>query len=87
MQTELNKEKNVILEEISMYEDTPDDKVHDEASRAAYGDHPLAYSILGLEERLAAMNSETLRGYMESHYRIDNTVISVAGHVEEGASA
>jgi predicted Zn-dependent peptidase len=83
-EAELNKEKNVILEEISMYEDTPDDKVHDEASRAAYGDHPLAYSILGLEERLAAMNSETLRGYMGSHYRIDNTVISVAGHVEEG---
>ncbi|GMK48098.1 MULTISPECIES: pitrilysin family protein [Paenibacillus] len=80
---ELAKEKNVILEEISMYEDTPDDKVHDEASRAAYGDHPLAYSILGLEERLAAMNSESLRGYMNDTYTIENTVISVAGNVEE----
>ncbi|SDW26324.1 pitrilysin family protein [Paenibacillus sp. CF384] len=82
---ELAKEKNVILEEISMYEDTPDDKVHDEASRAAYGDHPLAYSILGLEERLSAMNGDSLRGYMKSQYRIDNTVISVAGNVEEKA--
>ncbi|NBD22416.1 M16 family metallopeptidase [Paenibacillus glycinis] len=83
--TELSKEKNVILEEISMYEDTPDDKVHDEASRAAYGDHPLAYSILGLEERLNAMDGDVLRGYMNSHYRIDNTVVSVAGNVEEAA--
>lgn len=82
---ELAKEKNVILEEISMYEDTPDDKVHDEASRAAYGDHPLAYSILGLEERLTAMDSSALRGYMNDTYTIENTVISVAGHVEEGA--
>ncbi|GGD67921.1 M16 family metallopeptidase [Paenibacillus nasutitermitis] len=81
---ELSKEKNVILEEISMYEDTPDDKVHDEASRASYGDHPLAYSILGLEDRLNAMDGDSLRSYMRDHYRIDNTVISVAGNVEEG---
>ena len=84
-QGELGKEKNVILEEIAMYEDTPDDKVHDEASRAAFGDHPLAYSILGLEERLTAMGPSELRGYMEDHYRIDNTVIAVAGNVEDNA--
>ena len=82
---ELAKEKNVILEEISMYEDTPDDKVHDEASRASYGNHPLAYSILGDESRLMAMSSDTLRSFMSSHYRIDNTVISVAGNVEPEA--
>ncbi|RAP76212.1 M16 family metallopeptidase [Paenibacillus montanisoli] len=82
---ELGKEKNVILEEISMYEDTPDDKVHDEASRAAYGDHPLAYSILGLEERLSAMDGNSLKDYLKAQYRVDNTVISVAGNVEEKA--
>src|SRR5690606_22082003 len=38
---EMEKEKKVILEEIAMYEDTPDDLVHDLASRAAYGEHPL----------------------------------------------
>ncbi|EFM13111.1 peptidase M16 domain protein [Paenibacillus curdlanolyticus YK9] len=80
---ELAKEKNVILEEIAMYEDTPDDKVHDEASRAAYGDHPLAYSILGLEDRLTAMTGDDLRTYMRNQYRIDNVVISVAGNIEE----
>ncbi|OBR66827.1 zinc protease [Paenibacillus oryzae] len=82
---ELAKEKNVILEEISMYEDTPDDKVHDEASRAAFGDHPLAYSILGLEERLSAMNADTLRAYINERYTIENVVISVAGNIEEAA--
>jgi len=80
---ELAKEKNVILEEIAMYEDTPDDKVHDEASRAAFGDHPLAYSILGLEDRLRAMQPDDLRGYMSRQYRTDNTVIAIAGHVDE----
>lgn len=82
---ELAKEKNVILEEISMYEDTPDDKVHDEAARAAYGDHPLAYSILGLEDILTGMDSDTLRQYMNDNYTIENTVISVAGNVEESS--
>ncbi|MHA7963083.1 M16 family metallopeptidase [Paenibacillus sp. CAU 1782] len=80
---ELAKEKNVILEEISMYEDTPDDKVHDEASRAAFGDHPLAYSILGLEERLLLMNSDTLRSYINERYTVENVVISVAGNIQE----
>jgi predicted Zn-dependent peptidase len=57
--------------------------VHDEASRASYGDHPLAYSILGLKERLEAMGPDTLRGYMKDRYTIENTVVSVAGNVEE----
>lgn len=78
---ELNKERNVIYEEISMYEDTPDDKVHDEAALSAYGTHPLAYTILGTEERLAKMTSETLLKFMADRYKIENIVISVAGHV------
>jgi predicted Zn-dependent peptidase len=82
-EVELAKEKNVILEEISMYEDTPDDTVHDLASRAAYHEHPLAYSILGTAERLNAMGSGHLRDYMNERYRIDNTVISIAGNVGE----
>lgn len=80
---DLAKEKNVILEEISMYEDTPDDTVHDLASRAAFDGHPLAYSILGTAERLNAMGSKDLRNYMGNRYRLDNTVISIAGNVGE----
>ncbi|THF81216.1 M16 family metallopeptidase [Cohnella fermenti] len=80
---ELAKEKNVIIEEISMYEDTPDDMVHDLVTRASLGDHPLAYSILGTAERLNAMTSDDLRGYMGRRYTIENTVISLAGNVDE----
>lgn len=80
---ELAKEKNVILEEIAMYEDTPDDTVHDLASTAAFGDHPLAYSILGSAERLHAMGPSDLRSYMSCQYTIENTVVSLAGNVDE----
>ncbi|AKG35169.1 M16 family metallopeptidase [Paenibacillus durus] len=80
---ELAKEKNVILEEISMYEDTPDDLVHDLMSMAAYGSHPLAYSILGLKERLEAMTPDDLRAYMQKQYTIENTVISIAGNFDD----
>ncbi|MFK7694054.1 M16 family metallopeptidase [Paenibacillus sp. HJGM_3] len=80
---ELEKERNVILEEISMYDDTPDDLVHDLIARAAYQDHPLAYSILGTQANLEAMNSDTLREYMKGHYRIDNTVIALAGNIDD----
>jgi predicted Zn-dependent peptidase len=85
--TELAKEKNVILEEIAMYEDTPDDTVHDLASRAAFGDHPLALPILGTAERLEAMGAQDLRDYMGRKYRADNTVISIAGNVNEDVLA
>nr|WP_245252038.1 pitrilysin family protein [Paenibacillus sediminis] len=80
---ELAKEKNVILEEISMYEDTPDDMVHDLITSAAYGTHPLAYPILGTEERLKWMDSSDLRRYMNDRYTIENTVISIAGNIDD----
>lgn len=80
---ELAKEKNVILEEIAMCEDTPDDLVHDLMCVAAYKDHPLAYSILGLKERLLEMTSDDLRAYMKETYTIENTVISVAGNIND----
>ncbi|MFD1177244.1 M16 family metallopeptidase [Paenibacillus puldeungensis] len=80
---ELRKEKNVIVEEISMYEDTPDDMVHDLVSQAAYGDHPLALPILGTEEKLRSMEPDDLCNYMREQYTIENTVISVAGNIDE----
>jgi predicted Zn-dependent peptidase len=80
---ELKKEKNVVYEEIKMYEDTPDDIVHDVLSRATYGDHPLGYPILGTEETLATFNGDTLRQYMNDYYTPDKVVISVAGNVSE----
>ncbi|MRX70642.1 insulinase family protein [Bacillus lacus] len=80
---ELKKEKNVVYEEIKMYEDTPDDIVHDLLSRATYGSHSLGYPILGTEETLDTFNGDSLRGYMNEFYTPDNIVISVAGNVPE----
>lgn len=67
-----------------MCEDTPDDLVHDLMCAAAYKDHPLAYSILGLKERLMEMKPDDLRAYMKEQYTIENTVISVAGNISDG---
>lgn len=80
---ELEKEKNVIYEEISMYEDTPDDMVHDLIARAAFGGHTLGYTIIGTQDNLAAMNSDTLKSYMKTHYTPSNTVVSIAGNVND----
>ncbi|MGY3717397.1 M16 family metallopeptidase [Sutcliffiella cohnii] len=80
---ELGKEKNVVYEEIKMYEDAPDDIVHDLLSKASYGNHPLGYPILGTETTLSAFNGETLRNYMKETYTPDNVVISIAGNIEE----
>lgn len=80
---ELKKEKNVVLEEIKMYDDTPDDIVHDLLSKAVYEQHPLGYPILGTEETLSSFNGDTLRGYMFDHYTPENTVISIAGNITE----
>ncbi len=80
---ELNKEKNVVYEEIKMYEDTPDDIVHDLLSKAVYEEHPLGYPILGTEETLDRFNGESLRQYMHEMYTPEQVVVSVAGNVNE----
>ncbi|MFC7392597.1 M16 family metallopeptidase [Scopulibacillus cellulosilyticus] len=81
--TELEKERQVVCEEIKMYEDTPDDIVHDLLSEASFGSHPLGYPILGTETTLESFKPDDLRAYMNEHYRPENIVISIAGNVEE----
>ncbi|MGG0283770.1 pitrilysin family protein [Peribacillus butanolivorans] len=80
---ELKKEKNVVYEEIKMYEDTPDDIVHDLLSKAVYENHPLGYPILGTESTLETFNSETLKKYVHDMYTPDKVVVSIAGNVDE----
>lgn len=80
---EIIKERKVVLEEIKMYEDTPDDIVHDLLSLASYDDHPLAMPILGTEETLQTFNQNILKDFMNKYYTPENIVISVAGNVSE----
>ncbi|KGX93125.1 zinc protease [Pontibacillus halophilus JSM 076056 = DSM 19796] len=80
---EMEREKKVVLEEINMAEDTPDDIVHDLLAKATYGNHPLGYPILGTEETLRSFTKEHIQAYMEENYTPENIVISVAGNVSD----
>ncbi|WP_087972861.1 M16 family metallopeptidase [Oceanobacillus rekensis] len=80
---EMEREKKVVYEEIKMYDDTPDDIVHDLLAKASYGEHPLGYPILGTEEHLKTFTPTLLREYISQRYRPDNVVVSIAGNVEE----
>ncbi|GLO66043.1 MULTISPECIES: pitrilysin family protein [Oceanobacillus] len=79
---EMEREKKVVLEEIKMYEDTPDDIVHDLLAKASYGTHPLGYPILGTEDQLLSFDSAQLKDYIEHAYSPERVVISVAGNVD-----
>src|SRR5699024_347262 len=71
-ETELEKEKNVIFEEIAMVEDMPDDLVHDMVAEASFGQHPLAYPILGSKNNIEQMSSDSLFRYMQEYYVAEN---------------
>ncbi|MGL4818814.1 MAG: M16 family metallopeptidase [Bacilli bacterium] len=81
--TEVDRERGVIAEEINMYEDEPDDSVHDQLSVAAYGDHPLSRPILGTKESIATFSGDSFRSYMNDYYAPERVVISIAGNYDE----
>ena len=78
---EIAKEREVIIEEIKMYEDTPDDQVHDLMSANLWPEHPLGRAILGTEESIAAFNHDMLKDYMKQYYTGSNIVVSVVGNI------
>lgn len=78
---ELEKEKGVILEEIAMCNDTPDDLSYEIASTAFYKGHPLARPILGSVKNVKSFTRDDVFRYMDERYTADNTVIAVAGNV------
>ena len=82
---ELEKEKGVVIEEINMSADDPEDSVHELLMLANYGDQPVARPILGTEEKIAAYSSEDLRAYWKKMYRPQNTVLALAGNYDWNA--
>lgn len=82
---EVNTERGVILEEIGMYRDTPEDLVAERLSAAVYKGHSLARPILGTKKTLDAMTGEWLRAYRREHYRPDRIVVSLAGSFSDAA--
>lgn len=81
-ETEMQKEKGVVLEEINMVEDTPEDLVHDLLSEAYFGDHPLARPILGTAESIANMTKDIMLRYLERQYVPENIVFAAAGGID-----
>lgn len=79
---EIEREKNVVMEEIKMYEDTPDDHVHDLLAKASFGHHSLGRSILGTENQLKSFTKKSLVDYMDTFYTPNNIVVSIAGNVD-----
>jgi predicted Zn-dependent peptidase len=81
---DLEKEKKVILEEIKMVEDTPDDLVHELFTQHFWEGHALGRPILGSRETVEAFTADILRNYFESVYVAPNLIVSAAGNVEHG---
>jgi predicted Zn-dependent peptidase len=79
---ELERERQVILQEISMVDDTPDDLVHELFASQLWGDHPLGNTVLGPREVVSSLSSADLLDYVRRHYTPDRILIAAAGNVE-----
>jgi predicted Zn-dependent peptidase len=78
---ELERERPVILQEIGMVEDSPDEYIHHLAGRNFWGEHPLGRSILGTPETLAGFGSEDIRRFFRRLYQPERIVVAAAGNL------
>ncbi|MFL5144036.1 MAG: M16 family metallopeptidase [Microvirga sp.] len=79
---EIDSERQVVLEEIAMYEDEPSDRVHDVLAEAIHGEHPLGRRVLGHAEVIASIPVGDIAGYHDGRYTAPNIVVAAAGHLE-----
>ena len=79
---DLDAEREVVLEEIAMVEDTPQDLVHDLITETVFGGHPLGRPVLGSAAVISRVSRPTLARYHRARYRPDNIAVSAAGNVE-----
>jgi predicted Zn-dependent peptidase len=81
---DLEREKSVVLQEIKMVEDTPDDLIHDLFAARIWPNHPLGRPILGVREAVQAFSRDTILGHFVEEYCPEKIIIAVAGNVEHG---
>lgn len=84
---DLELEREVILEEISTVDDTPDDLVFDLHAEALWGDHPYGYTILGTRDTVSGLTAADLRRVHAGAYRRPNLILAVAGNISHDAVA
>jgi predicted Zn-dependent peptidase len=83
--TDLDLERKVVLEEIAMVDDTPDDLVFELHSEALWGLHPYGYSILGTRDTVSALRTADLRALHERAYHPSQLIVAVSGNVDHDA--
>jgi predicted Zn-dependent peptidase len=79
---EIDSERAVVLEEIAMYEDEPQDKVHDVLDKAVFGSHPLGRRVLGEAEVISSIPIPEIDAYHRARYTGANIVVAAAGNIE-----
>lgn len=79
---ELERERGVILQEIAMCHDTPDDIVFDHFQRAAFSDHPIGRPILGDQKTVKSFKPSHFKDYTKRYYKAERMVVSVAGNID-----
>ena len=79
---EVENERAVILQEIAMVEDSPDEYIHLLSGSNFWGDNSLGRSVLGTREKVAGFNSHAIKGFFHKFYQPERIVISVAGNLE-----
>jgi predicted Zn-dependent peptidase len=83
--SELEQEREIVLEEIAMYEDDPQDKVFDVLGEAVFGGHPLGRAIIGRADVVGSAGPDALRAFHAARYVPTNVVVAAAGSVEHDA--
>src|SRR5438876_6908463 len=77
--TDVESERNVIVEELRMYRDQPQDRVHTLVDELLYPKHPLGWEVAGREEVVLGMTTDALRAFIERGYAPSRTVVALAG--------
>src|SRR5213080_3383014 len=78
---DLDQEREVVLEEIAMYEDTPQELVHDLFSEAVFGSHALGRPVIGTAEVISTVSRRAIAAYHRTMYTGSNIVVSAAGNI------
>jgi predicted Zn-dependent peptidase len=79
---EIDSERDVVLEEIAMYDDEPQDRVHDYLAEAVFGEHPLGRRVLGEAEVIASVPVPEIEAYRHARYTGAEIVVGAAGHLD-----
>jgi predicted Zn-dependent peptidase len=82
---EIDSEREVVLEEIAMYEDEPQDRVHDVLADAVFGEHPLGRRVLGEAEVISSIPVPEIDAYHRQRYTAPHVVVGAAGHLDHEA--